>query len=169
MPHGRIRHPPEDVLAVCSLLERRPEWDPLCSGGRLLKRIDDAHALVWWSFYGLRPVISQREVLCTFGRRRLPGGAWVVGSAEADLPDVPVEPGHIRSQVIIAGLVLDPVPPDGAGGSEAQHTLVHYVACVDPRGLLPHFAVNLGAGKGAWCIDSLRAKLGGDDGPKSSS
>ena len=35
-------------------------------------------------------------------------------------------------------------------------TDVTYIAAVNPAGWLPTWAVNLGAGKGAYCIDFLR-------------
>ena len=51
-------------------------------------------------------------------------------------------------EIIVAGLR---VADNGRGGVD-----VTYVACVDPKGWLPKVLVNLGAGKGAMCIDYLR-------------
>lgn len=58
-------------------------------------------------------------------------------------------PGNVRGRCDIAGLQLR---ANKAGGTD-----VTYVAAVDPKGWLPKVLVNLGAGKGAFCIDFLRS------------
>lgn len=109
--------------------------------------------------------------------REVEPDVWITASRSIEHLSCPARPGVVRGHSSIAGLELR---RNQAGGTD-----VTYIACVDPKvaslflsfldwrtggcadhhaadaarprqGWLPHWAVNIGAGKGAMCIDFLR-------------
>lgn len=79
------------------------------------------------------------------------GKAWITCSTSMVHDKCPPIKGNVRGRAEVAGLYVERNAADPAGKTD-----VTYIAAVNPAGWLPTWAVNLGAGKGAYCIDFLR-------------
>ncbi len=161
-----------EVIPVASGTESRVEWDPMCCLGctidalpaTALKEGDDCggvgavgpeeaglqelYACVNWAFGGILSIVSPRDMCLAFRVKRLAPGVWVSAAKSMEHPSCPPVRGCVRGVTRFAGLLMEACPTGGID--------VTYVASVDPKGWLPGFAVNMGAGKGAMVVDFLR-------------
>eukprot|EP00871_Galdieria_phlegrea_P004257 jgi/Galph1/4832/GphlegSOOS_G3464.1 len=167
---GIISYDLEEILPVATLVDRydfielvanffniffetsRPTWDPLCKDGKFLREIDDTVSLVWWSFHGVL-IISDRDFCLALNVKRISeDGSVCITTRSVEDPSCPLYPNYVRGYANLAGIVLKPC--EGTNG-----TKVTYIGNVDPKGYLPHWAVNIGGEKGAMCIHYLQDYL----------
>ncbi|KAK4526098.1 hypothetical protein GAYE_SCF19G4009 [Galdieria yellowstonensis] len=149
---GKVSFPVEQILPVATSVESRPAWDPLCKGGRLICKVDDIYSLVWWSFHGVL-VISDRDFCLALAVKEISeDGSVCIATRSLEDPSCPSKPGYVRGHANLAGILLKPL-------DNGEETLVTYIGNVDPKGLLPHWAVNIGGEKGAMSIHYLQCYL----------
>lgn len=153
-----IDAPLSEVVKVASLVEERPSWDPMTSRGWTVEVVEretdkvsgltSLCSCVCWEFKGLPGIVSTRSMCLALKVVEVEPGCWVTACRSMDHPDCPPASGAVRGHTECAGLVLK---ANGANGTDAT-----YIASVDPKGWLPAPLVNLGAGKGAMCLEYLR-------------
>eukprot|EP00729_Bicosta_minor_P000194 gene194-7245_t len=154
---GTIDAPLAAVMKAASHTESRPHWDPMCSGGKELEVLEKWTAeggieAVWWCFTGVLLLVSPRDMCMALTIKEVvPGKAWITCSTSMVHDKCPPIKGNVRGRAEVAGLYVERNAADPAGKTD-----VTYIAAVNPAGWLPTWAVNLGAGKGAYCIDFLR-------------
>ncbi|EME29036.1 hypothetical protein Gasu_36040 isoform 1 [Galdieria sulphuraria] len=149
---GKVSYPLEQILPVATCVESRPSWDPLCKEGKLIRKIDNTYSLVWWSFHGVL-VISDRDFCLALAVKEISeDGTVCISTRSVEDASCPSFSGYVRGYANVAGILLKPC-------ENSQDTLVTYIGNVDPKGMLPHWAVNIGGEKGAMCIHYLQCYL----------
>lgn len=141
-----------EVVASARLVEQRPDWDPMCVEAGLVQAVDASpsafYCVAWWVFRDALGLVSARDMCVALTVRELEPGVWISACRSLPHPRCPEIESNVRGHAEVAGLLME---ANASGGTDMT-----YVAVADPRGWLPPWLVNLGAGDGAYCIDNLR-------------
>jgi len=152
-----IEFPPDEVRKPHQDISKRPLWDDMMEHGVLLEELSDGGHI---HYIIMKPVsvVSSRDFVYYTRLLEKENGVWVSGTSSvsekyAKSPEF--KKGIVRGEIIISGLVAKPVELEGG----KIGTSFVCINLVDPKGWLPHAAVNLAAAKGSSAIGFLRNYL----------
>jgi len=130
----------------------RPTWDPILAQGKVIEDLPDGGQIQYILMHPVL-VVSSRDFVYYTRMTQKENGAWVGASSSVSKhPAVPENKGIVRGDLIITGVCFEPHTfEDGRTGTKFT-----YIGVVDPKGWLPHAAVNLALAKGAECVGHLR-------------
>lgn len=132
--------------------EERPKWDETCMSGAAPQFYPPFYKYAHVQLKSQMGVISARD-LVSIGRIRFePDGAIVICLQSETLPEVPEQAGVVRINFIEGGYVIRPT-------ANPSEFMVTWTGCVDPKGMIPVWVVNLVAKKQGLTLAKLKVYM----------